>query len=193
MKEGHEGCVRGHHEDNSMLTRTIKSNNDFTQTVFCLMTPGSMALVRCPGHARAAFYSYTADRIIADALRAFREHQLGDGTPDLMLRRATYIMSEVADVITADFLTVSWHLELLVPVVATNCKLRGIQKIVELVRRHYKVEVHKAILDRCQRLYKLYLDMSTRAEVVRNRGRPKSMPERPCAGRSTDNIGTRVV
>jgi hypothetical protein len=179
------------HEDVSMLTRTIESHHDFRQTSFCSMTPGLMTWAICPGHARAAFYSCTADHIVADALRGFRGHQLGDRTTNLMLLRATNIMAEVAAVIAADLLASVWHNKLLVPVTATNRKLRGVKKIVELTRRHYTVAVYKAMLDRRQRLRKLCLNASTRAELVQNGwGGPASLPVRPCTGRSTDDART---
>ena len=182
------------HEDVLMLTRTIDSHHDFGQTAICSRRPGLMTWAACPGHARAEFYSCTANHIMADALRGFRGRQLGDRTTNLMLKRATHIMEEVKDIIVADLLIGAWHDDLLVPVAATNRKLRGVKKIVELTRRHDTVAVHEAMSDRRQHLRKLCLDASTRAELVRNsRGGLESPPDRPHTGKSIDDVGTSTV
>ena len=188
------GSVGSAHENVSMLMRTIDSHHNFRQTTVCSRTPGSMTWTACTGHARAEFYSCTTNHIVADALRSFRGRELGDRTTDLMLNRLTHIMEEVADSIAADLLPGAWHNDLAIPVTATNHKLCGVKKIVELTWCHYTVTVHEAMLDRRQHLRKLCLDVSMRAELVRNSlGGPESLPDRPRTGMSMDDVGTSMV
>ena len=181
------------HKDVLLLTSTIKRHHDFEQAKFCSMKPGLTMWTSRPGDVRAAFYSCTADCVIAAALRGFRERQINNQTTDLMLRRATDIMAEVAGVISAGLLIGS-HTELRVPVAKTNRKVRGIKKIVELGRRRDTMAVHKATMDRRQRLHALRRGASTHAELVRNgQGGGESLPGRTCAGENADDTGTRAV
>jgi len=138
---------------------------------------------------RAVFYTRTADQILAEALRGFRGCQFGDRTTDLMLRRATSIMTEVAEAIAADSLS-----GINAFVARTNRELRDVKKVVELVRRRDVVAVQSATSDRRQRLRALYRGASTHAKLARNgRGGPKRLPGRKRAGTCADDAGSRAV
>ena len=102
-------------------------------------------------------------------------------------------MAEVIGVIAEDLLA-GMNMEILVIVAKTNRKLRGVKKIVELRQRRDTMAMHKATLDRRQRLRALCCGAFTHAELVRNnQGGPESLPNRTCAGESADDNGTHAV
>ena len=74
-------------------------------------------------------------------------------------------MTEVEKMIAADRTTAT---DLRDAVARTNRKLRGVMKIVELLRRRDAEAVCKDMLDRHERLRELCRSASTHAELVRD-------------------------
>ena len=179
----------GAHEDVAVLTRTMERHRTLGRPGFCSTKPGRRTWTTNTGLVRAVFYARTADQITAEALRGFRGCQLGDRATDLMLRRATSIMKEVAEVVAADSLS-----DIKAFVARTNRKLREVKKIVELVRRRDVGAVQSATSDRRQRLRARCRGASAHAKLARNgRGGPESLPGRKRAGTCADDARSRAV
>jgi len=179
----------GAHEDAAVLTRTMERHRALGRPGFCSTKPGQRTWTTNTGLVRAVFYARTADQITAEALRGFRGRRLGGRATDLMLRRATSIMNEVAEVVAADSLS-----DIDAFVARTNHNLRDVKKVVELVRRRDVVAVQSATSDRRQRLRARCRGASAHAKLARNgRGRPESLPGRKSTGTCADDAGSRAV
>ena len=108
-----------------------------------------------------------------------------------MLQRAVIVMPEVKAIFAADG---RYDTDLRLAAKRTHRKLRGVMKIVALLRRRDTEAVRKNTVDKRERLRELFRGASAHTVSLRNGlDAPETLPGRTCNGESADGNGTRVV
>ena len=144
-----------------------------------------------PGRSRAAFYSCTATHIMSRAHKGFRSRQVDHRTTYLMLQRAAIVMAEVKAIFAAG---VVCDTILRAATERAHRKLRGVMKIVALLRRSNAEAVRKGMIGKRERLREFCRGASAHAVLVRNSlAVTETMPGRTCNGDNAGDTEIRVV